>query len=116
MSREPWNKDRQVGARKALSLSEIAKIRRYLSSKETSHDLCLFAVAVDTMLRASDLLGWQNDRSGTTKTLRRLGLEDKKGNPNMEAIKAFGDYTKENYASGVIELKHLLEHFGKLIF
>jgi len=56
MSREPWNKDRQVGARKALSLTEIAKIRRYLSSKETSHDLCLFAVAVDTMLRASDLL------------------------------------------------------------
>lgn len=56
MSREPWNKDRQVGARKALSPSEVGKIRRHLASEKSSHDLCLFVVAVDTMLRASDLL------------------------------------------------------------
>ena len=28
-------------------------------------------------------LGFENDRSGTTKILRRLGLEDEKGNPNL---------------------------------
>jgi len=56
MSREPWNKDRQVGARKALAPSEITKVRRHLSTEKSSHDLCLFVVAVDTMLRASDLL------------------------------------------------------------
>jgi len=56
MSREPWNKDRQVGARKALSPEEISKIRRHLSAGKSRHDLCLFVVAVDTMLRASDLL------------------------------------------------------------
>jgi len=56
MSREPWNKDRQVGARKALSPSEVSKVRRHLAREKSSHDLCLFIVAVDTMLRASDLL------------------------------------------------------------
>ncbi|MGB0907380.1 MAG: tyrosine-type recombinase/integrase [Maricaulaceae bacterium] len=56
MSREPWNKDRQVGARKALSPDEIAKMRRHLSARKSHHDLCLFLVAIDTMLRASDLL------------------------------------------------------------
>ncbi len=56
MSREPWNKDRQVGARKALSADEIAKIRRHLTATQSYHDLCLFLVAIDTMLRASDLL------------------------------------------------------------
>jgi len=56
MNREPWNKDRQVGARKALTPNEITEIRRHLSSQNSLHDLCLFLVAVDTMLRASDLL------------------------------------------------------------
>jgi len=45
-------------------------------------------------------LGFENDRSGTTKILRRLGLEDEKGNPNLEVIKSFGDYTREQYGDG----------------
>lgn len=55
-SGEPWNKDRQVGARLALSQDQIAKIRRELSGQPSCHDLCLFMVAVDSMLRASDVL------------------------------------------------------------
>ena len=51
---QPWNKGRSVGSRRALSASEIAQIRSHL--KTHSHDYCLFMVAVDTMLRASDLL------------------------------------------------------------
>ena len=56
MTRQPWNKDRQVGARKALSQSEIGQIRKHLTVNGLAHDLCLFLVAIDTMLRASDLL------------------------------------------------------------
>jgi len=55
-SGQPWNKDRPVGARLALTQDEITKIRRELSRQNATHDLCLFTVAVDSMLRASDLL------------------------------------------------------------
>jgi len=55
-SGQPWNKDRPVGARLALTQIEIAKIRRELSRQNSTHDWCLFMVAVDSMLRASDLL------------------------------------------------------------
>jgi len=53
---QPWNQKRTVGARQALTRTEIAKIRRELSQHKSAHDLCLFMVAVDSMLRASDLL------------------------------------------------------------
>ena len=55
-SGQPWNKDRPVGARLALTRDEITKIRRELSRQNSTHDWCLFMVAVDSMLRASDLL------------------------------------------------------------
>jgi len=59
-------------------------------------------------------LGWENDRSGTTKALRRLGLEDEKGNPNIEVIKSFGDYTKEHYGTGAPEQLQLVEYLNRL--
>ncbi len=52
---QPWNKGRTVGVRRALSQAEIADIRAHLSQSNI-HDHCLFMVAIDTMLRASDLL------------------------------------------------------------
>lgn len=55
-SGEPWNKDRQVGARLALSQDEVTKVQRELSQQSSYHDLCLFMVAIDSMLRASDVL------------------------------------------------------------
>jgi len=55
-SGQPWNQKRTVGARQALTQIEISKIRRALSGQKSNHDLCLFMVAVDSMLRASDLL------------------------------------------------------------
>ena len=55
-SGQPWNKGRPVGARLALAQTEISNIRRELGTLKSSHDLCLFMTAVDTMLRASDLL------------------------------------------------------------
>ena len=53
---DPWNKDRQVGARLALTPAQVSKIKLELSSHSSCHDLCLFMIAVDSMLRASDLL------------------------------------------------------------
>jgi len=57
--------------------------------------------------------GWENDRSGTTRTLRRLGLEDKDGHPDMDIIKAFGDYTREHYATGAVNQAGLTDYLHK---
>lgn len=53
---QPWNKGRSVGARKALSQQDVRQIQSSLIDQNNRHDLCLFLVAIDTMLRASDLL------------------------------------------------------------
>jgi len=58
--------------------------------------------------------GWENDQSGTTKTLRRLGLENADGKPNLEVIAAFGEYTRENYATGRSDQLALVSYLNKL--
>jgi integrase len=55
-SRDPWNKGRRVGARRELSKEQVAAIRSNLQRDQSGHDLCLFMVAIDTMLRADNLL------------------------------------------------------------
>jgi integrase len=55
-SRDPWNKGRRVGARRELSKEQVAAIRSNLQGDQSGHDLCLFMVAIDTMLRADNLL------------------------------------------------------------
>jgi len=58
MSRDygrPWNKDRTVGSRKALTQAEVWQIADHFTNANL-HDRCLFLTAIDTMLRASDLL------------------------------------------------------------
>jgi integrase len=56
-SRKPWNKDRCVGPRERLTPEQIQLITQHFINTQNTHDLCLFTVAIDTMLRASDLLG-----------------------------------------------------------
>ncbi len=51
----PWNKDRTVGSRKALTQTEVRQIIAQFTDADL-HDRCLFLTAIDTMLRASDLL------------------------------------------------------------
>lgn len=44
------------GKSKAFTLEEVGKIRKVLEAKENLEELCLFLVALDTMLRSIDLL------------------------------------------------------------
>jgi len=55
----PWNKGREVGQRSPLSLSEVTRIKKLLAKRGDVglRDLALFSTAIDTMLRAQDLLG-----------------------------------------------------------
>ena len=51
-----WNRDRAVGERLAFSLAETQQIIAHLRRNHAHHDLCLFSVGIDSMLRCSDLL------------------------------------------------------------
>ena len=55
----PWNKGHEVGQRAPLSLSEVTRIKKLLAKRGDAglRDLALFSTAIDTMLRAQDLLG-----------------------------------------------------------
>lgn len=51
-----WNSGRHVGQKPAFSVSETVAIADFLRMDHSHHDLCLFMVAVDSMLRCCDVL------------------------------------------------------------
>ena len=53
---DAWNKGVTVGQKTPLTRSQVWDVRKQLEIAEDWRDLCLFSVAIDTMLRASDLL------------------------------------------------------------
>ena len=54
--REPWNKGKLVGQKAPLKLREIWAIRIRLQIAGRIRDLALFNLAVDSKLRACDLV------------------------------------------------------------
>ncbi len=53
---EPWNKGRLIGQKRPLKLQEIWAIRIRLQLEEKTRDLALFNLAIDSKLRACDLV------------------------------------------------------------
>jgi len=51
-----WNKDRSQGVKSHFTRSEVDVLIKTLAYEENWHDLALFLVALDSALRASDLL------------------------------------------------------------
>ncbi len=54
--REPWNKGKLMGQKLPLTLQEIWSIRMCLESEKRTRDMALFNLAIDSKLRACDLL------------------------------------------------------------
>jgi integrase len=54
--REPWNKGKLVGQKAPLKLKDIWAIRVRLQISERARDLALFDLAIDSKLRACDLV------------------------------------------------------------
>jgi integrase len=54
--REPWNKGKLVGQKAPLKLKEIWAIRVRLQLANRRHELALFNLAIDSKLRACDLV------------------------------------------------------------
>jgi integrase len=57
----PWNKGRLVGQKPALKLKEIWSIRIRLQIAGQPRDLAMFNLAIDSKLRASDLVSLRVD-------------------------------------------------------
>lgn len=54
--RDPWNKGKLVGQKLPLKLREIWAIRVRLQLSDRTRDLALFNLAIDSKLRACDLV------------------------------------------------------------
>ncbi len=52
----PWNKGKLVGQKLPLKLQEILAVRTRLQIHDRHRDLALFNLAIDSKLRACDLL------------------------------------------------------------
>ena len=55
-NREPWNKGKLTGQKLPLKLQEIWSIRMRLQSEKRLRDMALFNLAIDSKLRACDLM------------------------------------------------------------
>jgi integrase len=55
----PWNKGRGLGTKRPFSPADVERIRKQLATRGDAglRDLAAFSTAIDTMLRAPDLLG-----------------------------------------------------------
>lgn len=76
---KPWNKGRLIGQKAPLSLQDIWSIRTKLQNDNRLRDLALFNLALDSKLRASDLLKLHlSDVSNGTKVNNRATVLQQK--------------------------------------
>ncbi len=54
--RIPWNKGKSIGQKKPFTPEQVRLIKDLLKTEKSGRDLALFSVAIDTLLRASDLV------------------------------------------------------------
>ena len=79
----PWNKGKLIGQKSPLSLQEVWSIRSKLQNELRLRDLAMFNLALDSKLRACDLLKLRvsDVSSGGTVNRRAMVLQQKTGRP-----------------------------------
>ena len=82
-SREPWNKGKLIGQKTPFKLKEIWAIRVPLQIASRCRDLAMFNLAIDSKLRACDLmqLRVRDLCHGQTMASRALILQQKTHRP-----------------------------------
>jgi integrase len=79
----PWNKGRLIGQKAPLSLQDIWSVRLKLRNENRLRDLALFNMALDSKLRACDLLNLRVSDVSNGKEInsRATVLQKKTGRP-----------------------------------
>lgn len=79
----PWNKGKLIGQKSPLSMQDIWSIRMKLQNEGRIRDLALFNLALDSKLRACDLLNLRvsDVSNGDTVNTRATVLQQKTGRP-----------------------------------
>ncbi len=82
-ARVPWNKGKLMGQKSPLSMHNIWSIRMKLQNEARLRDLALFNLALDSNLRACDLLNLRlsDVSSGDSISRRATVLQQKTGRP-----------------------------------
>lgn len=79
--RTPWNKGKLMGQKLPLSRQEIWSIRMHLQNIGNLRDLALFNLAIDSKLRASDLLSLRvSDVASGSEVQSRVTIRQRKTN------------------------------------
>jgi integrase len=80
---EPWNKGKLIGQKAPLKLKEIWSIRVRLELSNRTRDLALFNLAIDSKLRACDLvkLKVRDISHGDRVASRAIVMQQKTGRP-----------------------------------
>lgn len=83
MNTSPWNKDRIIGQKRPLQISDIWGIRIRLELEGKVRDLALFNMALDSKLRGCDLvkLKVSDVAYGSSVSSRATVLQQKTGSP-----------------------------------
>ena len=79
----PWNKGKLIGQKSPLTMQEIWSIRMRLQNEGRLRDLALFNLALDSKLRACDLLDLRvsDVSNGDTVNNRATVMQQKTGRP-----------------------------------
>jgi len=79
----PWNKGKLIGQKAPLTMQEIWSIRMRLQDEDRKRDLALFNLAIDSKLRACDLLQIRlSDVSNGSRINKRASIcQQKTGRP-----------------------------------
>jgi len=85
----PWNKGKLIGQKSPLSLHEVWSIRSKLQNELRLRDLAMFNLALDSKLRACDLLKLRvsDVSSGGTVNRRAMVMQQKTGRPNLRLLR-----------------------------
>lgn len=79
----PWNKGKLIGQKSPVTMQEIWSIRMRLQNESRLRDLALFNLALDSKLRACDLLDLRvsDVSNGDTVNNRATVMQQKTGRP-----------------------------------
>jgi len=79
----PWNKGKLIGQKSPLSMQDIWSIRLMLKNEKRTRDLAMFNMALDSKLRACDLLNLRvsDVSNGKEINTRATVLQIKTGRP-----------------------------------